>query len=152
MNEGTKKSVYDLALDFKRRHRGGVVWRLKKHCAIIEKHLNPGEEVIFAFAGQKNVDFYDIFETCVVALTNKRLLLAQKRVIWGYIFSSITPDLYNDLQVHQGLLFGRVTVDTVKEEVIISNLPKSGVDEIETNITEFMMREKQKYKTREDNE
>lgn len=144
------KSVYELAMDFKKRHKGGVSWRIKKHCEIIEKHLNPGEKVIFAFAGQKNIDFYDIFETCVVALTNKRLLLAQKRVIWGYIFSSITPDLYNDLQVHQGLLFGRVTVDTVKEEVIISNLPKNGVDEIETNITEFMMREKQKYRPREE--
>ena len=32
-----------------------------------------------------------------------------------------------------------------KEEVIISNLPKSGLDDIETNITEMMMEEKQKY-------
>ena len=36
-------------------------------------------------------------------------------------------------------------VDTVKEEVTITNLPKTGLDEIETNITELMMSEKQKY-------
>ena len=54
------------------------------------------------------------------------------------------------MEVHQGLLFGRITIDTIKEEVFLSNLPKSGVDEIETNITEFMMKEKQKYKPREE--
>ncbi len=35
-------------------------------------------------------------------------------------------------------------IDTVKEEVTISNLPKSGLDDIETNITEMMMEEKTK--------
>ena len=146
---GEETMVYEQVMNFKRKHKGGISWRIKKHCEIIEKHLNPGEKVIYAFAGQKNIDFYDIFTTCVVALTNKRLLIAQKRVVWGYFLSSITPDLYNDLLVSQGLLFGRITIDTVKEEVYLSNLPKSSLDEIETNITEFMMREKQKYRPRE---
>lgn len=138
-------TVYDKALDFKRRHPGGVVWNLKKHCAVVEKHLNPGEEVLFAFAGQKNEKFYELFTTSVVVLTNKRILIGQKRVVWGYFLSSITPDLYNDLFVYQGLLWGVIKLDTVKEEVTISNLPKSGLDEIETNISEMMMVEKQKY-------
>ncbi len=140
------KNVYDLVMDFKRAHKGGIAWRVKKHCRIIEKHLNPGEKVIYAFCGQKNMEFYNIFTSCIVALTNKRLLIGQKRVFWGYFFSSITPDLYNDLQVYQGLLFGKLTIDTVKEVINISNLPKSALNEIETNITEFMMKEKQKYK------
>ena len=96
-------------------------------------------------AGQKNDKFYELFQTCVVVLTNKRILIGQKRVVWGYFLSSITPDLYNDLLVYQGLLWGQIKIDTVKEEVTISNLPKSGLDEIETNITEMMMEEKQKY-------
>lgn len=137
--------VYDKALEFKRKHPGGVVWNLKDHCAVVEKHLNPGEYVTFAFAGQKNDKFYELFQTCVVVLTNKRILIGQKRVVWGYFLSSITPDLYNDLLVYQGLLWGQIKIDTVKEEVTISNLPKSGLDEIETNITEMMMEEKQKY-------
>lgn len=137
--------VYDKALEFKRKHPGGVVWNLKDHCAVVEKHLNQGEEVVFAFAGQKNEKFYELFQTCVVVLTNKRILIGQKRVVWGYFLSSITPDLYNDLLVYQGLLWGQIKIDTIKEEVTISNLPKSGLDEIETNITEMMMEEKQKY-------
>ena len=97
------------------------------------------------FCRSKNDKFYELFQTCVVVLTNKRILIGQKRVVWGYFLSSITPDLYNDLLVYQGLLWGQIKIDTVKEEVTISNLPKSGLDEIETNITEMMMEEKQKY-------
>lgn len=137
--------VYNYALNFKRKHQGGIAWRLKKHCEVVEKHLNPGEEVIFAFAGQKNTKVYEPFFSCVVVLTSKRILIGQKRVVWGYFLSSITPDLYNDLLVYQGLIWGKITIDTVKEKVSISNLPKSGLDEIETNISEMMMSEKQKY-------
>lgn len=137
--------VYDMANLFRKKYSGGIVWRLKEHCDIVEKHLNPGEEVVFAFAGQKNEKFYDLFTTCAVVLTNKRILIGQKRVFWGYFLSSITPDLYNDLFVYQGLVWGKIKIDTVKEEVTISNLPKKGLDDIETNITEMMMREKQKY-------
>lgn len=143
--------VFDKAMDFKRRNRGGIVWNLKQHCEVVERHLNPGEYVTFAFAGQKNDKFYELFQTCVVVLTNKRILIGQKRVVWGYFLSSITPDLYNDLLVYQGLIWGQIKIDTVKEEVTISNLPKSGLDEIETNISEMMMKEKQKYGHPEEN-
>lgn len=137
--------VYDQVMSFRKKYKGGIAWRIKKHCDVIDKHLNPGEKVLYAFCGQKNLEFYDIFTTCVVVLTNKRLLIGQKRVVFGYFLGSITPDLYNDLQVYQGLFFGKITIDTVKEEVVLSNLPKGSLDEIETNITEFMMKEKQKY-------
>lgn len=137
--------VYKKALEFKRKHHGGIVWNLKEHCNVVEKHLNPGEEVRFAFAGQKNEKFYELFQTCVVVLTNKRILIGQKRVVWGYFLSSITPDLYNDLLVYQGLIWGKIKIDTMKEEVTISNLPKSGLDDIETEISEMMMEEKKKY-------
>lgn len=138
-------SVYNLALNFRRKHPGGIAWRLKKHCDIIEKHLNPDEKVLFVFAGQKNYNFYEILSTCVIALTNKRILLAQKRVVWGYFLSSVTPDMYNDLLIYQGLFWGKIKIDTIKEEITISYLPKSGLDDIETAISELMMSEKQKY-------
>ena len=32
--------------------------------------------------------------------------------------SSITPDLFNDLSVYEGLIWGKVDIDTVKEEVL----------------------------------
>lgn len=141
-------SIYDYVNLFKKKYPSTVTWwRLKRHAQVIEKHLNPGEYVQYAFAGQKNDLFYDVFSTCVIAVTNKRLLIGQKRVVFGYFLTSITPDLFNDMEVYQGLLWGKVTIDTIKEVVVISNLAKKSLPEIETNITEFMMEEKKKYAT-----
>ncbi len=143
-------TVLSQVLDFKRKYKGGISWRVKKHAMVVSKHLNPGEEVIFAFPAQKNNEFYNITTTCVVALTNKRILIGQKRVAWGYFLSSITPDMYNDLTIYQGLIWGHVTIDTVKEVVYLSNLPKKSLEEIETQITSYMMEEKKKYPLREE--
>ena len=87
----------------------------------------------------------DIFSTFVVVLTNKRILLAQKRLLWGYTYLAITPDMFNDLTVAAGLFWGKVCIDTVKEQVYVSNLSKKSLDEIETMITEHMMKEKKAF-------
>lgn len=143
------ESVYSQVKKFKEKYPRGITWfRLKKHAAIIEKHLNPGEQVLYAFAGQKNESWLDIFSTAVIAVTNKRILIGQKRIAFGYFLYSITPDLFNDLSVYQGLLFGRIIIDTVKEEVTLTNLDKKSLTEIETKITSFMMEEKKKYPIR----
>lgn len=143
-------SVYEHVIAFKKKYPGTIAWRLKKHCSIIDKHLNPGEEVLFAFSAQYNISFTDIFNTCVLCLTNKRLLIGQKHLIVGYTLKSITPDLFNDLEVNQGLLWGGITIDTVKEVVNISNIAKKALPEIETSITEYMMNEKKKYPERKE--
>ena len=139
------KSIYDLAKDFKKRFPGTVAFRIKKHSSIIEKHLNPEEKVLYVFCGQKNVSSFIFINSCVVALTNKRIMIGQKRVLWGYFFTTITPDLYNDLKVRNNLIWSDVEIDTVKENVYISNLSPEGAIDIETVITEFMMKEKKKY-------
>ena len=141
--------VYEQIKNFKKNFRTTVAWRIKRHSDIIEKHLNPGEVVTFAFAAQGDSSSLEIFNTYAVVLTNKRILLAQKRVIFGYTFLAITPDMFNDLTVYSGLIWGKVYIDTVKETVILSNISKDALDEIETQITEYMMTEKKKYLQRE---
>ena len=139
-------SVYEHVMNFKKKFSKTVTWhRLKKHSEVVERHLNPGEEVLYAFAGQKNDNPLDFFSTSVICLTNKRILIGQKRVLFGYSLSSITPDLFNDMQIYRGIFWGKITIDTIKEVVIITNLDKNSLPEIETNISEFMMKEKQKY-------
>ncbi len=118
---------------------GGVAWRVNRHCEVVEKHLNANEKILFAFVGQKNDRFYDIFTSCVVVLTNKRIIVGQKRVVFGYFLKSITPDLFNDLHVYSGIIWGKVTIDTMKEVVTVSNVSKLGLDDIETNISQHMM-------------
>ena len=138
-------SVYKKVLEFKNRHPGTIAWRLKKNSKVVEKHLNPEEEVLYAFAAQKNDSTFDIFGTAVIAITNKRILIGRKRVVIGYFLNSITPDMFNDLKVHGGLIWGKIYIDTIKEFVTLSNISLSALDEIETQITEYMMEEKKKY-------
>ena len=142
-------SVYKKVLEFKHRHPGTIAWRLKQNSSIIEKHLNPDEEVLYAFAAQKNDSSFDIFGTAVIAITNKRILFGRKRVVIGYFLYAITPDMFNDLKVAGGLIWGKIYIDTVKEFVTLSNISLSALDEIETNITEYMMEEKKKYKEKD---
>lgn len=140
--------VYKKILEFKNKYPMTISWRLKKHAKVIDSHLNPGEIVKYAFCAQKNNNPLDIITTYAIVLTNKRILLGSKRLLFGYFFTAITPDMFNDLQVNMGLIWGKVTIDTVKEVVVLSNIQREALDEIETQITEYMMQEKQKYGTK----
>ena len=73
-------NVYMKLKEFKSKYPTTLVWRLKKHASVIEKHLNPGEVLNYAFAAQKGYSSMDFFSTFAVALTNKRIILAQKRL------------------------------------------------------------------------
>lgn len=136
--------VYAKAKEFKKKNKGTVAWRLKKNSKIVQKHLNPDEKLLYVFVGQKNDKWYDIMSTAVIAVTNKRLLIGRKRVVFGYFLDSITPDLFNDLKVLSGVIWGKIHIDTVKEYITISNLSKKALPEIETMITTYMMKEKEK--------
>ena len=136
---------YDLVRRFKDKYPLTIAFRLKKHCQIVDRHLNHDEKVLYAFPAQKNANVFEIFYTNVVVLTSKRILIATKRVLWGYYLVTITPDMYNDLTVRKGLIFGNIVIDTVKERVHLSNLDPRSLDEIETIITEYMMEAKKIY-------
>ena len=113
--------VYRRALKFKKLHPSTIGWRLKKNSEIVERHLNPDEHVIYVFVAQKNDNPLDILGTAVIALTDKRILIGRKRVVFGYFLDSITPDLFNDLKVKGGIIWGKVYIDTVKEFITLSN-------------------------------
>ena len=137
--------MYNEVLKFKKKYPSTIAFRLKEHCKVLEKHLNPGEKVIYIFAGQKNAHSIAIPNTFVIALTSERLVFARKRLFFGYFFYAITPDMFNDLKVNSGILWGKIMIDTVKEFTVISNLSKDSLSEIETKITHYMMNEKKKY-------
>ena len=136
---------YEMVMKFKQKYPITIAFRLRQHCKVIDRHLNPGEEVLYAFPAQKNHSAFNIINTNVVALTNKRIMIGTKRILWGYFFVSITPDMFNDLIVHRGLIWGGVSIDTIKEEVVLTNICHKALPEIESIITEYMMEEKKKY-------
>ncbi len=145
------ENIYEKIMAYSKKYPTTVAWRKKAHASIIEKHLNPGEKVLYALACQKNFSSIKFFNTYAVALTNKRILLAQKRIFFGYTLLAITPDMFNDLTIKTGVFWGKAYIDTVKEVVVLSNLAKDSVPEIETAITQYMMEEKKKYRKKEEN-
>ena len=144
-------SVLDKLVEYKSRHPFTVMWRIRRHAKVIQCNLHEGEEVLYAFGGQKDNNHFGFFNTIIVVLTNERLIVAQKRVFPGYSLNAITPDMFNDLQIISGLVWGAVNIDTVKEAVYVSNLSKSALPEIQKTITKFMITEKKKYPIREKN-
>lgn len=142
--------TYEMAKAFKRKYPLTIAWRIKQHSKVIERHLNPGEEVLYVFMGQKNHSSFDFVNTNLVVLTSKRLMIATKRLLFGYFFIAITPDMFNDLTVIDGIIWGRIKIDTVKEEVLLSNIDPKALPEIETKVSDYMIKEKRRYAQRSD--
>ena len=132
-------NIYEQALAFKRKYPKTIAWRIKAHSKIAQMHINPDEKVKYVFACQKNHHSYEIFRTFIIVVTDKRIIVAQKRLIFGYLFISITSDMYNDLTVMMGLLWGKICIDTIKEVIMLSNIQKEALPEIETVISQTMM-------------
>ena len=124
-NTSDSNSVYEMIKAFKKKYPETIAWRLKRHSKVIQKHLNPGEKVIYAFVGQHNDSLFNICSTNVFAITNKRMIIGTKRIFFGYFMHSITPDMFNDVRVSADMLYGKVEIDTLKEYIVITNLSKS---------------------------
>ena len=144
-----KSVTYEKLKEFKKKYPSTVAWRLKKHARIIDMHLNKDEIIIYAFAAQKNDNMFDVVSTNAIVLTNKRLIFGTKRLLFGYFFTSITPDMFNDLTVKANVFWGKLHIDTVKEYVIFSNIQKEALPEIQKHISEYMLAEKRKFGSRE---
>ena len=140
--------IYDQVAMFKAKYPGTITWwRLKKHAKVIEEHINQDETPLYSFAGQKTPETWDFTSTAVLTVTNKRILVGQDHILTGYTLNSVTPDMYNDLEVYAGIIWGRVTIDTIKEKIVFTNIDKKALSEIETAISSNMMEEKKKYGT-----
>lgn len=140
-------SIYERVREFKYKYPMTVSWRLKKNSRIVEKYLGDNEKVLYVFSAQKNNNPLDIISTAVVALTDQRIIIGRKRVVFGYFFDSITPDLFNDLKVLSGVIWGKVHIDTAKEFITLSNLDKRSLPEIEQMVRTCM---RKKHQTKRD--
>ncbi len=139
------ETVYEQVLKFKEKYPLTIGWRIKKNSDIVQKHLNPDEIPLYSFIAQKNDNPFNILGSAVVTLTTKRILIGRSRVVIGYYLDSITPDMFNDLKVTGGIIWGKIYIDTVKEFVTLSNISNDALTEIETNISSYMMEEKKRY-------
>ena len=125
--------------NFKRKYPLTIGWRLKNHSRVLLEHLHDDEVIRYAFYAQKNKSSLDVTSSGIIAVTNKRLVIARDRVVIGYFFDSITADMFNDLKVRSGIIWGKIIIDTINELVILSNISKSALQEIEEEVTSAML-------------
>jgi hypothetical protein len=141
--------IYRQAKKFRREHPLTIAFRLKAHSKILAKHLNDGEKIKYVFAAQKGPSSYDIFSTFVIAITDRRIMIARKRLLFGYFFLAVTPELFNDIKVRMGVIWAKIEIDTVKEYIILSNVQSSAASLIETYITQYVMKAKCRNKKKD---
>ena len=139
------KEIYKRVKEFKRKYPKTIAFRLKAHAKVASQFIGEDEEVKYVFAAQKNYKSYEIINTNIVVLTNKRLVVATKRLVFGYFVKVITPDMFNDLTIKEGIIWGKVIIDSVKEKVVLSNIDPKALSEIDDNITMTMIEEKKEY-------
>ncbi len=116
-------------------------WALK-HFSLIEKNLAPDEEPIMCFIGlhnYKSITKHD--NNYAYAVTNKRIMMAQKRII-GESFQSVLPDRLNDVSLGAGLLVGIITIDTMNETFNVM-VGKTHAQNINQKIHEALTQSKQ---------
>lgn len=131
---------------FKRKYPHTIAIRLKKHAKVVQDILDRDEKVLYVFCGQRNDSHHLLFDSCVIALTNKRIIIGEKRALFGYYIITVSPELFNDLKIVSGLFWGRIEIDTVKEHIFVSNIDKRALDEIETNVNNIMYENKKRRK------
>jgi hypothetical protein len=117
-----------------------------KHFEIIEKNLGNDENVLFAFIGLHNyVSISKHDNNFAYAVTNKRILLGQKKVI-GEVFQSIALNKINDITFQSGVAYGVITVDAQTEVFNVAVL-KSQANNINKKLHELLYQLKEESST-----
>lgn len=106
--------LYDYCIDHGTGKGLNRKWGIK-HFTLIVNNLMPNEKVAFVFIGLNNYKSATKHEgNFACAITDKRILLAQQKVI-GETVKSINWNNVNDITLQKGALLGIVEIDTFKE-------------------------------------
>lgn len=137
-----REDIYKKAKEFKKKYPLTVAFRIRSHTKAAAKFIGPDEDIKYVFLGQKNYSSHEFANTNIIVLTNKRILVLTKRLIFGYFYKSITIDMFNDLTIKEGIIWGKVLIDTIKEVVVLSNIDKKALPEIEQSVSKVMPEQK----------
>ena len=114
-NLNAAKQMYQYCVD---NHFGNGMnekWGTK-HFKLIEQALQSDEEVLMCFIGLHNyVSMTKHDNNFAYAITNKRVIMAQQKVI-GQVVQSVLLKNLNDITANSGITLGVITIDTIKEK------------------------------------
>ena len=109
------KQMYQYCVDNNFGNGLNEKWSVK-HFMLIEQALQSDEEVLMCFIGLHNyVSMSKHDNNFAYAITNKRVIMAQQKVI-GQVVQSVLLDNLNDITANSGLALGVITIDTMKEK------------------------------------
>lgn len=114
-NLNAAKQMYQYCVD---NHFGNGMnekWGIK-HFKLIEQALQSDEDVLMCFIGLHNyVSMTKHDNNFAYAITNKRVIMAQQKVI-GQVVQSVLLKNLNDITANSGIALGVITIDTIKEK------------------------------------
>ncbi|HIZ70393.1 MAG TPA: PH domain-containing protein [Candidatus Atopostipes pullistercoris] len=109
----------------------------KKHFGVVEKQLKPNEEVLFAFVGLFNyVSTTNHESNYAIAITNERIIACQKKMMGENVKIILRRNL-NDITKSTGMIFGILTIDTIKETFNVAT-NKQEIDVIHEGINNIL--------------
>lgn len=120
MQENDKKqniaiSMYRYAVTNGYGNGFNETWGIK-HFRVIADNLDENEKVLMTFIGLKNYESATKHDNYFAfAITNKRFIMAQKNIISGETIQTVYLDNINDITFKSGIMFGVLTIDTIKE-------------------------------------
>lgn len=112
-----------------------------KHFNLITDSLGKNEYVLLAFVGIHNYISMSKHENnFAYAVTNKRLIFAQQRLV-GNVIKSINMDKLNDVGKKRGALLGIISFDTLSEAFNVA-VDKYTIDRIADAINQIIYLDK----------
>ena len=143
--------VYEKLRKFKKKYPLTVGWRLKSHCKIIEKHLNPGEEVNYVFVAQKTDTFFDFISTYVIAFYANEIPIdggpESINGLPGMILGLVVPSQHlsyfaTKVEFNDGVVLDKKIFDNAKTQ----RMSRAEIDKMMTqSMSNFMNKETVKY-------
>lgn len=117
-----------------------------KHFMLIEQSLQSNEEVLICFIGLHNyISTTKHDNNFAYAVTNKRIIMAQQKVI-GQVIQSVSLNNLNDVTMNTGMALGVITIDTIKEKFNVC-VDKYSAKAISEKIHDILLFEKDTNKT-----
>ena len=141
----TAEEMYQYCIDNKYGTGMNRKWGIK-HFRLIENALHNDEDVIMCFIGLHNYQSTTSSDNnFAYAITNKRILMAQQKMI-GQVLQSVAIDNLNDITLNSGMVFGVITVDTIKEKFNVA-IAKQMALNVNEKIHEVLLSLKEQKKT-----
>ena len=123
--------IYEKAMKFKSKYSGSISFRLKEHSKFAEKYLVDGEKVLHVYCGCR-----DFFHTRVLVITDKRVMVAHKNLLFGGYCSSIDKNEICEIGTHKGIIWNEITLSTLTDLFCyIGKLTSSAAAQMKEEIT-----------------